>query len=91
MSTESHSILVELFGPLREFAVSVHLPLDETVPFSDLFDRLEGQLGSAWREKALRENITYILNDRIVDRDAPDDPLVRPGDRVAFALLLGGG
>lgn len=91
VSTESPSILVEFFGPLRKYGVSVRLRLDETIPFSGLFERLDDRLGGAFSEGALRENVTYILNDRIIDRNAPEDPMVHPGDRVAFALLLGGG
>jgi hypothetical protein len=91
MSNENLTILVELFGPLREYGTSVRLPLDEPLPFSGLFGRLEERLGSAFYQRVLRENITYILNDHVVDRDGSVDPMVHPGDRVAFALLLGGG
>jgi hypothetical protein len=91
MSNENLTILVELFGPLREYGTSVCLPVDEPLPFSGLLDHLEKQLGIAFHQRVLRENITYILNNRVVDRDGSEDPMVSPGDRVAFALLLGGG
>ena len=84
-------INVELFGPFREFGIGIELQADDKLTFNELMTRLEKELGGAFRERALKKNTTYILNKQVVREDALEAIRISPGDRFAFALIVGGG
>ncbi len=84
-------VLIEFYGPFREYGKSCELIIDKPVTFKELIARLEKSLGTSFRERAMKENSTYILNNRIINRKELGEVRIRPGDRVAFALLIGGG
>lgn len=91
METRKEGITVEFFGPFREYGKNYQLDLEEPVTFEELISRLETRLGPSFGERARRRNTTYILNSRIVEAEKLGSTSVGPGDRVAFALLIGGG
>ncbi len=84
-------VIVEFYGPFREYGKSHELRIDKAVTFEELIELLEKSLGVSFRERAMKENSTYILNSKIINRKKIDDVLIHPGDKVAFALLIGGG
>ena len=84
-------VAVDLFGPFRAFGKELELDLDAEVTYEELMSRLESSLGEPFAERARSRNTTFILNNRIVARDRLGVVRIGPGDRVAFALLLGGG
>jgi ThiS family len=84
-------VVVDLFGPFRAFGKELEFDLDDEVTYEELISRLEGSLGEPFAERARSRNTTFILNNRIVARDRLGAVQIGPGDRVAFALLLGGG
>jgi molybdopterin converting factor small subunit len=84
-------VAVDFFGPFRAFGKGTELEIDGDVAFEELVTSLSEALGPAFRERAEKKNTTFILNNKIVARDRLGDIRIAPGDRVAFALLMGGG
>jgi molybdopterin converting factor small subunit len=85
------TIRVEFFGPFREFGTELELSLEGEVGFQELIDRLAAELGEAFRERAMKRNTTFILNKNSIRRKGWSEIRMKPGDHVAFALILGGG
>lgn len=84
-------VRIEFFGPFREFGREGSLVVDGPVTFQELVDELEGKLGPGFVERAGRKNTTVIVNNKIASRRSLEALEIKPGDKVAFALLLGGG
>ena len=84
-------VTIEFFGPFREFGKNLELPVEKELTFDELINRLEKELGESFRDRALKRNTTYILNNRIVEKRVLSALRVSPGDRLAFALIIGGG
>lgn len=85
------SLIIELFGPFRKFGRQRDLEVDGPLGYGALLDRLGAELGEEFTEQARRKNTTVIVNNRIASPRSLDTLEIVPGDRVAFALLLGGG
>ena len=84
-------ILVEFFGPFRKYGKKADISCSSDLSFPELVKVIEQSVGQGFARRAMASNVTYILNDKIVSREKLGDTKVAPGDRVAFALLLGGG
>jgi molybdopterin converting factor small subunit len=85
------TVRVEFFGPFRKYGSVLDLEVQGELKFGELLSRIAGEVGADFEKKASSSNTTFIVDDKIVDRKKLDDTRVRPGDKVAFALLLGGG
>ena len=85
------TVKVEFFGPFREFGSGMDLVVEGDLTFEQLLDRLVQELGEAFRGRALKRNTTYILNNKVIRRKGLSELRISPGDRMAFALVLGGG
>jgi molybdopterin converting factor small subunit len=85
------SVRIELFGPFRKFGAERDLSLGGPVRYEELLAAIEADLGPAFGEQARRTNTTVIVNNRIASRKSLETLKIVPGDRVAFALLMGGG
>jgi molybdopterin converting factor small subunit len=88
---EKGKIVVEFYGPFREYGKGLELAVENDLTFNELLEALEERLGLSFMERACKENSTYIVNNRIINRRNLDKIRISPGDRVAFALLIGGG
>lgn len=84
-------VKVELFGPFRAFGSPIEVPVEGDISFDELVELLEARVGAAFAERARKKNTTFILNNRVVPRNTLCEVEISPGNRVAFALLLGGG
>jgi len=84
-------VTVEFFGPFREFGKNLELPVEGELTFDEIINRLEVELGESFRERALKKNTTYILNNQVVEKKVLSVLRISPGDRLAFALIIGGG
>jgi len=84
-------VRIELFGPFREFGKEHLLALEGPVPYPEVVRVLACELGPGFAERAARKNTTVIVNNRIANRRSLEALQIKPGDKVAFALLLGGG
>lgn len=91
MKTGEGLVRVEFFGPFREFGHRVDLTVPSDVSFEELVSLLEERVGPGFADRAARRNTTFILDSRIVPPQALGEVRVCPGDRAAFALLVGGG
>jgi len=87
----SRKVKVEFFGPFRTFSKGMEIELERQLNFDEFVSLLVNILGEEFRERAEKENTTFILNRKIVDRDNESEVVISPGDSVAFALLIGGG
>jgi molybdopterin converting factor small subunit len=90
-SGSGSTVTVEFFGPFREFGKVREVRLSGSVGYGELVGILAGELGEEFSRRAARKNTTVIVNNRIADRKRLDSVEIKPGDRVAFALLMGGG
>jgi molybdopterin converting factor small subunit len=88
---EPGTIRVEFFGPFREFGTELELSLEGELGYQEIIDRLAGELGEAFRERAMKRNTTFILNKNVIRRKGLSEIRMKPGDQIAFALVLGGG
>lgn len=88
---EEQAIKVEFFGPFREFGKEAVVPAGRPVSFDQLVAALVEQLGGPFEERARKSNTTLIVNNRIISPRRRDEVEINPGDKVSFALLLGGG
>ena len=84
-------VIVELFGPFRKFGRSRDLAVGGPLRYETLLEKLGAELGEEFTEQAKRKNTTVIVNNRIASPARLGSLQIEPGDRVAFALLLGGG
>lgn len=82
---------VEFFGPFRTFGSRLELKVPGEVSFEKLVGLLEERVDSGFAERAAKKNTTFIVNRKVVSPEVLGEVRVRPGDRVAFALLMGGG
>jgi molybdopterin converting factor small subunit len=89
--TGQSEVRVEFFGPFREFGTERLLALEGPVLYGELVRSLAGELGPGFAERAGMKNTTVIVNNKIASKRSLETLEVKPGDRVAFALLLGGG
>jgi len=85
------TVKVEFFGPFRKYGKGLALEVDCELDYGELVSRIAREVGADFEEKALASNTSLIVDDRVVDRKKLDGMSVRPGEKVAFALLLGGG
>jgi len=85
------SVVVEFFGPFRKFGHERDLAVGGPLGYGTLLEKLGAELGDEFTEQAKRKNTTVIVNNRIASPRNLDSLQIKPGDRVAFALLLGGG
>lgn len=90
-NVEKGRVTVEFFGPFRAFGKGLELELEGEVAYDEFLERLVSVLGESFKERAEKKNTTFILNRKVVGRKAAGKARVRPGDTVAFALLIGGG
>ena len=88
---ETDRIVVEFYGPFRAFGKEIELTVNGKVTFDELVGILAQRLGEPFRERALMRNTTFIVNDRRIERKKRGEVHIHSGDRVAFALLIGGG
>lgn len=91
MKGGSGAVEVDLFGPFRDYGSRIELEVPGEVSFEALVGLIDRRVGSGFAERARKKNTTFIVNRKVVSPDALGSVLVRPGDRVAFALLIGGG
>jgi molybdopterin converting factor small subunit len=84
-------VKIEFFGPFRKFGKCLELPSERELTFDELISRLAEELGESFRERALMKNTTCILNNKVIERKGLGEVRIAPGDRVAFALIMGGG
>jgi len=91
VSAAAFEITIEFFGPFRRFGTERDLVVNGPVGFAELLDTLTAVLGPEFAEQAGRRNTTVIVNNRIASRQSLVTLEIEPGDKVAFALLLGGG
>jgi len=84
-------VTVEFFGPFRVFGKGLELDLEGEVTYQEFLEMLVAVLGSDFRERAEKKNTTIIINKKVIDLETASGTTIRPGDRVAFALLVGGG
>jgi molybdopterin converting factor small subunit len=84
-------ITVEFFGPFREFGSKLEVPVSGPAGYRELLAKLETELGADFTSRAAKKNTTVIVNNRIASKKSLETLAVEPGDKVAFALLLGGG
>ena len=90
-SGADHPVIVEFFGPFRMFGKERDLDVPGAIAYGRLVEMLGAELGSEFAEQAGKKNTTVIVNNRIVSRSKLELLQIEPGDKVAFALLLGGG
>lgn len=90
-TSDAMTVTVEFFGPFRAFGKKREVALVGPVCYCELVSSLTADLGPEFAERAARKNTTVIVNNRIADRKSLEALVIEPGDRVAFALLLGGG
>ena len=91
MTGDIETVKVEFFGPFRKYGSVLDLEVEGELTYGELVSRIADEVGADFEKKASASNTTFVVDDRIVDRQKLDDTSVRPGDKVAFALLLGGG
>jgi len=91
MASGAGVVTVEFFGPFRAFGKGTDVAIGGPVGYEGLLALLSSELGPEFDERARRKNTTLIVNNRIAGRKNLEGLLIEPGDRVAFALLLGGG
>lgn len=84
-------ITVEFFGPFRSFGKVVEVPAAGPVSFGQLVEALVERFGESFGQRARMRNTTFIVNSRVIRTRDIESTEVDPGDRVAFALLIGGG
>jgi len=85
------ALIIELFGPFRKFGKQRDLEVEGPIGYEVLLARLGAELGDEFAAQARRKNTTVIVNNRIASPKSLEELVIVPGDRVAFALLLGGG
>ncbi|HEY5527760.1 MAG TPA: MoaD/ThiS family protein [Candidatus Anoxymicrobiaceae bacterium] len=90
-TSDAMTVTVEFFGPFRVFGKNREVTLVGPVGYGELLSRLSADLGSDFAEHAARKSTTVIVNNRVASRRSLATLVIEPGDRVAFALLLGGG
>ena len=90
-TSDTKTVAVEFFGPFRAFGKAREVALAGPVGYGELVDMLSADLGPGFAERAARKNITVLVNNRVASRKGLATLVIEPGDRVAFALLLGGG
>ena len=90
-TSDAMTVTVEFFGPFRAFGKEREVALVGPVRYGELVNGLTTDLGTEFAQRAARKNTTVIVNNRIVGRKSLETLVIEPGDRVAFALLLGGG
>lgn len=90
-TSDAMTVTVEFFGPFRAFGKEREVALAGPVCYRELVSSLTADLGPEFAKRAGRKNITVVVNNRIADRKSLETLVIKPGDRVAFALLLGGG
>lgn len=90
-NTIENTVKIELFGPFRKFGAGLELALEGSVRFEELLAAIEADLGPDFGERARLNNTTVIVNNKIASRGSLETLEIVPGDRVAFALLMGGG
>jgi molybdopterin converting factor small subunit len=90
-TSDAKTVTVEFFGPFRTFGKEREVTLVGPVFYHELVSSLAVDLGPEFAERAARKNTTVIVNNRIAGRKYLEKLVIEPGDRVAFALLLGGG
>ncbi|MHB8781496.1 MAG: ubiquitin family protein [Candidatus Geothermincolia bacterium] len=88
---EKSNVLVELFGPFREYGKAVELEVDDELSLDEFLYRLTEKLGADFAGRAASFRNTIIHNRTVVDREREGELTISSGDRVAFGLLLGGG
>lgn len=90
--SNGHGVVkVELFGPFRAFGSPIEVPVEGEISFDELVELLAVRVGAGFAARARKKNTTFILNNGVVPRNTLCEVEISPGDRVAFALLLGGG
>ena len=90
-TSDAMTVTVEFFGPFRTFGKEREVALVGPVCYRELVNSLTADLGPEFAERAARKNATVIINNRIAGSKSLETLVIEPGDRVAFALLLGGG
>ena len=84
-------ISVEFFGPFRPFGKGAEVPAAGPISFDQLVEALVERFGEPFGRRARMRNTTLIVNNRVVRTRDIEKTEVGPGDRVSFALLVGGG
>jgi molybdopterin converting factor small subunit len=94
-------VLVEFTGPFRDIAKtrSVTVEIGSEAPLEVLVSRLSDMYGDEFRRRVVDDQGTGLcadssmvaINHRVINPLGALSQLIRPGDRVVFALSVAGG
>lgn len=89
---ERSAVRVSFLGPfLRYSQEALEMPFEEGMTLFGTIEQVGVTVGKDFRERALEATTTVILNNTILNWAEREDVVLKPGDNVTFALLLGGG